>query len=82
MTQQVKSLALKHGSLSLILGTHIVEGESNSHRLSSDLHRHTVAHAYANNTHEYIEADLRIHPSFFGHFLPHLLVFEISTLVN
>lgn len=37
MTQEVKGLAAKSEDLSSIPGIHVVEGENDSHKLSSDL---------------------------------------------
>jgi hypothetical protein len=44
MAQQITVFAAKPDYLSLNPGTHMVEGENRLNKLSSDLHKHSVAH--------------------------------------
>lgn len=43
MPQQEKVLAAKLDDLSSVLGNHIVERETNSGKLSTDLHKHVAS---------------------------------------
>ena len=45
MAQGVAALMAMPGALNSIPGNHMVE-RSNAHKLSSDLHMHTIAHMY------------------------------------
>lgn len=61
MAQQVKVLAAKSDDLSLSLGTYLVEGRTDSCKLSSDLHHGTYIHTNrdACNTENYFKREGR-----------------------